>query len=328
MFKKFIGLCTTASLASVIAFGCSSSSNNNPTGDDGGTDAKSDVVHKDGSPVDSSRGDDSATDDGGGGGFDGTTGKQCTGDADCKGANGPGINRCTAKVFQSGPLYPTPVCILTQCDPGSDNNLHFCDGPDDPSSPGICLSTGQPGKGICLPQCTFKGDDGVAPKGCVGKDVCNVVGWGTDQNMKVVGFGYCFGGCTADGDCPSGSKCQVDEGLCVTAPKTRTKNVGDACTNTDGTNGTCNCLYNTQTNKGFCTSACEVGGAACANGWVCETQLPLNITGANDASTTGFTKQPQGLSGSCAAPCSGDGGTCPTNTMCQSQTLAGPDCFL
>ena len=105
--------------------------------------------------------------------YDGTTGKACATDADCHSANGPGTNRCTNDgVFAEGPVYPTPICLTAAtCNPGTDGNLHYCDGPDDPSSPGVCLSTGTAGDGLCLPQCTFAPGGGF-PAGCVGKDIC------------------------------------------------------------------------------------------------------------------------------------------------------------
>jgi hypothetical protein len=42
------------------------------------------------------------------------------------------------------------------CNPGTDNLPHFCDGPDDPSSPGYCLPNGT--SGVCVPKCLAPAD--------------------------------------------------------------------------------------------------------------------------------------------------------------------------
>ena len=181
------------------------------------------MKHEGGSSSGSSSGGGDSGDDGSssGGSYDGTTGKACASDTDCHPPGGPGVNKCTSGgIFGSAggnDLYPTAVCLdIQNCDPGTDGNLHFCDGPDAPTSPGVCLSTGSPGKGICLPQCSFK-PDGSAVTGCQGKDSCFVAGFEADPNNAnaAIGIGYCFGGCTADADCATGQKCQTDSGLCL-----------------------------------------------------------------------------------------------------------------
>jgi hypothetical protein len=69
--------------------------------------------------------------------YDGTTGKPCTTDADCASPGGPGLARCSSSVFAPDAYYPTAVCILPSCSPVSDTSVHYCDGPDDPTSPGM-----------------------------------------------------------------------------------------------------------------------------------------------------------------------------------------------
>jgi hypothetical protein len=252
------------------------------------------------------------------GAYDGTTGKACTTNADCRKAGGPGVAECSSTALGAyGPYYPTPVCILPSCDPGNGQAAHYCDGPDDPSSPGICVPSGGTGttQGICLPRCEFKAD-GMPAVGCAGKDSCQAYTFGTDATGNAVGYGYCFGGCVADGDCPSGSVCQIDEGLCVKARTTRSKKVGDACTSADYTSGACDCLYGTS-GSGFCSSFCLVGGGAgCPGGYVCE---------AYELTSAGFTKETAGMGGQCVPSC-GAGQTCPPSSACSSLYAAGPDC--
>jgi hypothetical protein len=280
--------------------------------------------------------------------FDGTTGKQCSSDADCKGAGGPGINRCSSDaLFQGGELFPTPVCLMpVQCDPCGgqtpcDGLIHGCDGPDGAAStPGICLpNTATPtvGKGTCWPACAFAAD-GSAPMGCVGKDACNVAGYGVNGTMAQ-GVGLCIGGCVADADCAGGEKCDTPTGLCLKSVTPPTKNLGDGCTMAEAqaTPAPCNCIYNTQSGLGFCTQFCVTPAAGAANpcptGWFCETQEPLTLTGANDASVTGFTMQNVGLAGFCVPSCQVDGGamgtdsgTCPPNSTCSAAYAGGPGC--
>jgi hypothetical protein len=246
---------------------------------------------------------------------------------------GPGVNKCSTDTFGSGPIYPTPVCIMpSSCNPGTDGNLHFCDGPDAPSSPGICLTTGTAGQGICLPQCTFSSTGG-AQTGCIGKDACSVAGFSQDTSGTVIGLGYCFGGCISDSDCPTPSHCQTNEGICLTTVTTPTSPVGAACNSTTSPQP-CDCISNSTTNLGFCSQFCRVGGLpSCPSGWVCDAQLPTAFAGANDASIAGWTQQNAGLAGFCAPACvveggaSFDGGVCPTNSSCLAGDVAGPDCL-
>jgi hypothetical protein len=364
----------------VAVTNCSSGSGN-AVGDGGGTDAPvMAVMHPGGSSGGSGSGGSSSG--GGSGGssggsavadagadaglYDGTVGKACQSNADCQSAGGPGVNRCSSAAgFTAGPLWPTAVCVLTSCDPlGTGNGqLQFCDGPaNSPSSPGVCLPTTNPpaaNMGVCLPQCRF-GADGASPTGCQGKDVCNPAAFGTNAGA-VVGFGYCLGGCKADADCPTGSKCQVDEGTCLTTLKTRTKTLGQACTSTDSTSGACFCESNSTTNQGYCTQYCTAGasGVACPSGYLCDTfeTLQLNGLAADGGLVPGFTQQNAGLAGACRAICrgtsdagstaggdasgdsggdaggdasgnaGGDGGSvCPPSSTCSMAETAGPVC--
>jgi hypothetical protein len=245
--------------------------------------------------------------------YDGTTGKMCASDADCIVPNGPGIARCSSSVFAPEQYYPVPVCILPTCTPVSGQQLHFCDGPDDPSSPGICVPSGGMGGGTCLPKCTYDKSGG-AQKGCVGKDTC----WSYTTGMQG-GVGYCWGGCTSDLDCTNGQKCQTDQGLCVEGVVLPTKMFGTACTKTDQQNGVCNCLYGNG-NTGYCSGFCVVGGAACPMGATCD---------AFEYRQYGYATQNPGMAGYCTLACSASdaGPNCPANVSCTNIFAAGPDCI-
>ena len=305
------------------------------------------------------------------GGFDGTTGKPCKADTDCAGPGGPGVNRCSTSLMGtvggtggvSVALLPTPACVLPTCDPAPAATdptgmfLHYCDGPkDDMTSPGLCLPPPSgTGPGLCLPACSFK-FDGSAPTGCIGNDVCIPIAETTDQLTGAVigGIGFCEGLCEKDSDCSAlgaGWVCQVDIGYCTQHPRTRTKQLGDACTS--GTNA-CNCLTATGSTSGFCTSACIVGGTVpCPNGWVCDNG---GSTLLNDG--TPVTKENPKTAGTCFPPCTpGDAGvpeaatpeasapadgsagdaqastpeaaapaSCPAASTCQSLTPLGYEC--
>jgi hypothetical protein len=267
--------------------------------------------------------------------FDGTTGQPCTTDAQCKGVGpgAPGINRCSTSVlFNGGELYPTGVCLMpVKCDPCGgttpcDNLIHGCDGVD-PAAPGVCLPTGS-GGGVCLPVCSFKAD-GSPPVGCVGKDACNAYGFEA-TTTPASGIGYCFGGCTADADCIAGEKCDTTTGLCQKTVTPPSKAFGSACTMADATMNppSCNCIYNTTTNLGFCTSFCTVGGTQCPTGWFCETEEPRTLPSAGDGSVAGFSSENTGLGGFCVPSCQvGAPGACPPNTACQATFAGGSGCI-
>ena len=244
--------------------------------------------------------------------YDGTVGKACTSDNDCHSANGPNVARCSSSVFAPQEFYPNPVCVLPACSPVSDaSGLHFCDGPDDPSSPGICVTGGASG-GICLPRCNYD-KSGSAPTGCQGHDVCFAYPAATEN-----GVGYCWAGCTQDTDCSNGQKCQLDRGWCVQGVLPPTKAVGDACTESDTNAGVCNCLYGSN-KTGYCSSTCIVGGAPCPTGFVCDS-LETRING--------YATPHAGMGGYCAKACAADGGaTCPGASVCTAVFASGPDCI-
>jgi hypothetical protein len=244
--------------------------------------------------------------------YDGTTGKLCASDTDCATPGGPGIARCSSSVFTPEAYYPSPVCILPTCSPVSGTTVHYCDGPDDPSSPGICVPQAQ--GGICLPKCTYDktGDPAV---GCQGKDACFAFTSAPDG-----GVGYCWGGCTANADCPTGQQCQTDQGLCMEGLVPPTKPFGVACTQNDSNDGVCNCLYGGTSENGYCSTFCIVGGAdTCPAGSVCD---------GLEYRQYGFTTSNPGLGGFCAVACTiGDGGpACPPSSSCTDVLAAGPDC--
>ena len=244
--------------------------------------------------------------------YDGTTGQMCTTDGDCQPPGGPGNALCSPTVFTPETYYPTAVCILPTCSPVSGTTLHYCDGPDDPSSPGICVP--QTTGGICLPKCTFD-KMGSPAVGCVGKDVCDVY-----TSNTAGGVGYCWAGCTQDGDCATGQHCQTDQGLCMEGVVPPTKAFGAACTQADSNAGACNCLYGGTAMTGYCSDFCIVGGAAtCPAGSVCD---------GLEYRQYGYTMNNSGLAGYCSVACSaGDAGpACPPNSSCTNVFAAGPDC--
>jgi hypothetical protein len=361
-WKKLIGIMASGALVGVVTFagnGCSSSSSKATGGDGGGTDSG---VKKDGSGS-SSGGSGSSSgasgDDGGDGGpsYDGTTGKACMTDADCHTATGPGVNACSNDVLFTGSLgdaalYPTPVCIMPgECDPlaNGSGQLAFCDGdPADPASPGVCVPNTNPpesGKGTCFPQCNFK-TDGSAATGCVGKDVCQVEGFGTDSSGNPLGIGVCYGGCVTNADCSAAGSnatmaadkdqlCDTLYGICTTTVTAPPNPIGAGCDDS-GTTSPCFCISNENNNLGFCSTFCIEGGTGqCPSGWICDLNLPTTLTNSMDASEPGFSQPNPGLGGFCAPACSidsgvamgTDSGACPSNSNCQSGDVGGPDCL-
>jgi hypothetical protein len=293
---------------------------------------------------------------------DGTTGKACASNADCIGDSGAGVNHCSNEFAlmignqQLNP-WPTPICLIPpaamgNCDPAPPTDpmgqqIHFCDGPDMATSPGICIPDPVNGIGTCHAKCTY-GTNGAKPVGCVGKDTCSpafIV-----SNNNVGGYiGFCEGTCEADADCAAlgaGVVCQKDIGFCTTKAVTRTKALGIACTNADTSSGACVCLSNPSTmiGYGYCSSSCIIGGLPCPNGWVCDNgQTPTTTLGngvvvaptAENVGTPGFCYPPcgagdAGAPGEAGAPSDAgavDGAVaCPQNSTCTSMTLSGPIC--
>jgi hypothetical protein len=283
--KKSLGLLAAVAVAGLVAASCSSSSGGSPAT----------IQHKDGGQVIVGTGD--AGEAGAGVVADGTSGKQCKVDADCTTPNGPGINKCSNGMLVTvalvrAQLLPTPVCKVPfagtgNCDPAPPTDpqgmgVHFCDGADDPSSPGICVpgtSTPAPGQGVCEVHCTFS-LDGSPPKGCAGKDTCVPYYFSSDSTGAIIGGGgFCQGSCERDSDCSdlgTGWLCQTDLGFCTQHLVTRKKAIGAACSQSarvnDLTTGACNCqLVSSTTGNGYCTSACIVGGSVpCPNGYICD----------------------------------------------------------
>lgn len=309
MTKRVLGVLAALSMV-VGSVACSSSSDGGggvPTTDSGKTDSATDAKTDGPKPVtDGAMGETGPTED--------KVGQTCMTDDDCD-LSGAGTTFCSKAGFSSGPLNPDPVCIGTSCDAGDGTKIMSC-GQDT----GVCLSTSS--STICLPACDFD-DTGAAPKGCLGKDACNVYGWGTDTTKMpatVVGVGYCFGGCKADADCPSGSSCQTEDGLCVKTKVAYTKTVGTACTKDDASKN-CNCLYSTKTNAGYCSQFCKVGDAgACPSGFTCDTELPKTPIKMGD---TVFTKAPTGMAGSCLKNCTADADCASLGAYCDESAGTG-----
>jgi hypothetical protein len=350
--RSIVVSCTLAGVVAIASPGCSSSTGGNPAidGGDGTSDTGSDaplVIHRNdaGNAADSAGmalADAADSAEGAASGFDGTVGKGCQSNADCQPIGGVGVNTCSSSTFANA-LYPAAVCVLRTCNPGTDGNLHFCDGPDNPASPGVCLNSAN--GGICLPKC-LAAADGSAPTGCQGKDTCALAATAVISS-QLVAIGFCLGGCTADTDCPAGNKCQKDQGICLTTVTPPTKALGAPCTTADNgsttTPAACNCLINqaAMATQGFCTQTCIVGSAAaaCPAGYLCDSQEPLQVTDPNTGATlTGFATQNAGISGLClptatsctadagAGASSGDAGACPANSRCVTTNTAGPDC--
>jgi hypothetical protein len=330
-FKRSFAFLVVGGLASVVAQGCTASTG---SPNDGGT-----VGHKEASSLVMVAMNDGG-DDSGALVFDGTSGKPCTTSADCTTATGPGINVCSntspdvVVTNVKVQLLPTPVCTVSRvgsggnCDPAPPSDtagafVHFCDGPDMPTSPGICIPGTNPPMamlGVCLPACTFA-LDGSAQKGCPGKDTCAPYTVTLDANGNGVGVGFCQGSCQIDADCSAlgtGYVCQTDIGFCTKTKVTRTKSVGQACAadptkvvGNDSATGACNCVANGTTNLGYCSTACVVGGSPCANGWVCDNGLLSDVQLSNNQVLM-VTADATGTPGQCMQPCSlggADGGT-------------------
>jgi hypothetical protein len=339
-WKKRGALLASAILVTAVPLvnGCSSSGGGS-SASDGGTDGGGIiVVHKDAGSGSSSGG---SGDDGSAQAFDGTEGKACKTDTDCRPPGGPGVNFCSSDArFSGNTLFPTSVCIVgVACDSGSDGNPHFCDGPDAFGSPGFCFATSptDPTMGVCLPACTYK-PDGSAVTGCVGKDACvgvNFLSDPSDPNVPI-GVGFCEGGCDTDADCDTaGQHCQSDQGTCVKVT-TDDLPVGTACTQAAGQAPQCNCVApNAGPNAGlgYCAQFCKTGGNECAAGSLCDAELPISLVASDDAAVAGWTAPNPGLFGFCSPKCEVDGGaqteagTCFANTTCLSGDLGGPDCL-
>jgi hypothetical protein len=311
---------------------------------------------------------------------DETTGQTCDADSDCWADGGPHTNLCSRDpgFVQSidgvnAQLWPAPVCLKPWPDAGTAGNcdpapaatdslgvlVHFCDGPDEPSSPGVCVPldpSPQQGRGVCFPKCTF-GLDASAGETCASPDGCVFLGYGF-LSGNPAGFGYCQGGCQSDADCAAlgaGYACQADLGVCTQTAIARTSDVGAPCGETDETSGACNCQLNPSTGKGYCTKVCVVGGSnGCDAGWVCETGQSASVSFVGGPVPYAVSGPAPGLLGFCAPSCdagaieagaegNADGGgagdgqstaeagapasACPGVSVCTSGGLGGADCI-
>ena len=269
-------------------------------------------------PPDSRPAVDSAPEDTGIGGHGGTTGMPCTTNDECD-VTGDGVNQCTITWYASGSLSPDPVCFGTECVPAKeDGKFDPCD-----EGKGWCLEYSS-SVTRCFPQCHFDVDRDTAATGCLGKTACNYYGWVKDKSGAYHGTGYCFGGCTADSDCPLYHKCQTEYGECVFPKKlwVATKNVGDPCTAEDRGTSTkapaCACWMNSTVGKGYCSEFCKMGDApsTCPAGFTCDAQLP----------TTGlapFTAAAKGLAGACLKNCVTDDECAPLGGFCEAGVGTG-----
>ena len=320
MTKDRVGFLAAALVAGAAVSGCSSSTGAGPSSDAGVEGG----IHEGGIHriIDGATGDDGSAPLV----FDGTTGQACHANSDCVGPDGgAGLNVCSiGSLFDiSGvkgvQLTTTPVCIVRpaatggNCDPApagdpQGSSVHFCDGPDQSSSPGLCVaatSPPAPGLGTCLPKCTF-GLDGTPATGCVGKAACQPITFTLGaQSGAITGYGVCQGYCQADADCTplgAGYVCQTDIGFCTKTKTTRTKQPGDACS-TAGATVPCNCVTGATSTAGYCTTTCVVGGASCPTGFVCDngTPSPLDF---GTGTTYPVTAQNPGTQGFCAPACS------------------------
>ncbi len=249
--------------------------------------------------------------------YDGTVGKACAGDAECQKVSASKAV-CSSSTFTGGPRLPTAVCFLSACDPGTDGKVHYCDGPDASTSPGVCIGASAPG--VCRAKCQFA-SDGSAPTGCLANDHCLSYAAGADASGKAFGIGVCSVGCTADAQCPSGSLCDPLLLSCVMSKLAPTLALGDACTSSSS----CYCSSGSTTTQGYCIERCVVGHGAndgCPTGWACEAFLPKSLS----AGAAGFSTQNAGLLGECRKKCTVGGAACPGASTCKADTVAGPDC--
>jgi hypothetical protein len=255
-----------------------------------------------------------------------TVGNACTSHADCD-PDGEEIGYCSNGLYAVGPLNPTGVCLLygpEVCDPSTDTELKFCD-IKDMSAKGLCGQPGTDGSVDCSPVCVLKADGSWESK-CTGKNACSAAGITTEGPRLV---GTCQGGCQADADCPSGSKCDPGLQYCVHACTTDAnckskwstgpanwkcnvargacelyydKTTGDTCATKDDC---LICYKTTAAPSGTCSNFCTTGGtAACKAGFSCDSLL--DATNSMGAPMFTFTTVPAGISGLCLRNCAAD----------------------
>lgn len=234
-----------------------------------------------------------------------TVGDPCTDDATCDPEH-TGDNVCTAHHFSAlGTLYPTPMCVGRECDPGP---LYAhplpCDGDH-----GVCVGDGTL-VGSCLPGCTF--DASTKARGCPSGTLCTPSWIERTASGAGQGEGWCAPSCTSDAQCFGGDHCLVDEGICIGIPITRTLTLGARCdAYANPPEIECNCVHDQATGVGLCTQRCTPGdAAACPTGFLCTTALPAAL----------FPVEPAGLVALCLPTCTSDGDCSTFAAKC----IAGP----
>jgi hypothetical protein len=357
MIQRVIGV--FAALAIMGTAACSSSSttvvqktdSGTDTKVDGNTDAKSDTTPAETGVICAPAA---------GANADCTTGKACTTVDDCD-LTGNGIGHCTASgLYTVGPLDPTPVCIGLDpsggdaCDPGTidtatgeQTQLVFCD-----NGLGRCTETPQNKKATaasCDPFCAID-SSGKFVNTCAGKNSCAPDVLGTDSSGKNVLIGGCFGGCSADSDCPANSKCDSLEKICVgvkctadaacktawsTGPaawKCETssgyckflygKVPGDTC-NPDATTDECLCFGKKGSGKGVCTELCKTGAASDCRlaGTVCDPLLNSTDSSGKALFDPTFAL-PAGVNGYCVKKCT-TATDCASGEVCEQSAGMG-----
>ncbi len=312
-FKMVSGLRVAACITIAGGlFACSSTNSSGVVGDGGGT-----VFH----PLDSGG---PVGDDDSGGTVNGPgVGNACTTPADCVNDAGP-AGLCSNNFFTAGPLFPTAVCLSANCTvPADPNQIGIC---GNNALPGLCQAGATGSAPICFPLCTISGTGTVA--GCLTNDACKIEGLtSTGGTTEIIGI--CQPGCTADAQCPSGTKCDTYQAVCVATPEVFSQAFGTSC-DPNATTQACYCIGSPSGTTGFCSSSCVTGSGSCpvagAGGgdggaseagtalpYVCSAQL-----GGINASDAGisFATQPNGLDGLCfqacdtAADCTLSGSTC------------------
>lgn len=356
MIQRVIG--AFAALAIIGTAACSSSTTTTVTKPDAGGDVKTDVLTDTKTETAADTGPAVICAPAAGANTDCTTGAACATNDDCD-LTGNGLSHCTgANVYIVGPINPTPICTqfdttgADACDPGEidpatgeQTQIVTCDG-----SKGLCTETpenNKAGAAMCEPFCQLD-PTGKFVTSCTGKNACSPKVLGTDTATgKGVLIGTCFGGCSADADCPSGSKCDVLQKICVnvtckndaecktkwsTAPASwkcelaggatsgfckflYAKAVGDLC-DPNATNDECLCIAGTGATQGVCGALCKTGNTTdCVNNTVCDPLLNVKDSTGADIYAAGFAL-PAGMSGICVMKCAADA-DCKAGQKCE-----------
>lgn len=223
-------------------------------------------------------------------------GQACSRDDDCKSSGVTGAYCLT--------WAPTPVCYGGTCGPPvtGDPNVVPC-GVD-----GVCLDDGA-SHGVCVPMCLFDGKSSSFSIGCAGKNLCEWVGR-TVRDGVGYAYGRCEPGCGSDSDCPTGQRCQIENGSCQATPTTFTGAIGDACAASDTK---CACVYGLDTKLGYCSRVCRFGETACPTGFSCDPDVPIT-----------FPILPsRGMYGNCLKDCNVDDDCASVNGFCDLHAALG-----